>query len=173
MVRVSIFAKRKEPPHRASPHTMQTRNLCGITCLLATLSFATLHWPFTIAQITVPRSGRHFGNIKTEKCPATQMIRRTDESTYTYSVRRRGIFFLRGKMNFLNRGITEKLRSNCGKNAVNCGPQSPPPSCTTTLYDTVQHGTTPCRTPCDVLYAPNGSGPHAFYNAPMRCTVQF
>ena len=88
--------------------------LCGITCLLATLSFATLHWPFAIARITVPRSGRHFGNTKTEKRPATQMTCRTDESTYTYSVpsdsEGRERFFLRGKMKFLNRGITEKLR---------------------------------------------------------------
>ena len=30
------------------------RHLCGITCLLATLSFATLHWPFGL--LPLPRS---------------------------------------------------------------------------------------------------------------------
>ena len=55
------------------------------------------------------------------------MTCRTDENTETYSVptdgKEREIFFVRGKLKFLNRGITE----NCGKIAVNCGPESPPP----------------------------------------------
>ena len=47
-----------------------------------TLSFATLHWPFALASITVPRNGQHFGNTKTETRPATPMTCRTDENTY-------------------------------------------------------------------------------------------
>ena len=47
-----------------------------------------------------------------QKRPATQMTCRTDENTYTYGVpndsKGRERIFLRRKMKFLNRGITEK-----------------------------------------------------------------
>ena len=106
------------PPRESFNRTTMTfgkspTNL-GCTHGVATLSVPRFTGLLPLPGIAVPRSGRHFGNTKTEKRLATQTTCRTDENTYRYSVpsdsKGRERIFLREKMKFLNRGITEKLR---------------------------------------------------------------